>query len=65
MKNRQSIFKKEYSRGRSQGIAENVHEGRIPRGQIYLGQLDGKAEAEAKKHGDAVYARWGEVFYLP
>ncbi len=58
-------IKYKHPKGRPQYIAENIHEGRIPRGEVYLDQLDCKAERGADKEGNAVYARCGEVFNAP
>ena len=61
-KNRKNIREKQNTRNRSQGIADNIEKGRIPHGEIYLGQLDGDADAEAERYGDPVCNRSGNIF---
>ena len=63
MKNWKNIFKKKYSSSCSHGIAENVHEGRISHGKIYLDQFDSNAETGADKDREYICARCREVFH--
>jgi hypothetical protein len=65
MKNWKIIFKKKHSSRSSRAIAVNSHKVDTLRGEPYPVPVDVKADAEAAKQGDAVYARCGEVFRQP
>ncbi len=60
-----NIFCQKCTGSHSYSIAENVFKGRIPRGDIRLGQLDDKAEAEADEKKETIYAQCGEVIRQP